>query len=45
MDLREIRWVIVDWIHVAQDGPVAGSCEHGNETLAYMKGGGDFLSC
>jgi hypothetical protein len=32
MDLREIEWEGVDWIHLAQDrGPVAGSCEHGNE--------------
>jgi hypothetical protein len=23
----------VDWIHLAQDRPVAASCEHGNESL------------
>jgi hypothetical protein len=27
----------MDWIHVAH-GPVAGSCEHGNEPLGYIKG-------
>jgi hypothetical protein len=33
----------VDWIHLAQDrGPVAGSCEHGNEPSVSIKGG-EFL--
>jgi hypothetical protein len=30
MDLREIEWDGMDWIDLAQ-GPVEGSCEHGNE--------------
>jgi hypothetical protein len=30
MDLREIGLRGVDWIHLAE-GPVAGSCEYGNE--------------
>jgi hypothetical protein len=32
-DVRVIGWESVDWFHLAQDreGPVAGSCEHGNE--------------
>jgi hypothetical protein len=31
MDLREIGWGSVDWIQLAQEGPVAGSCEYGDE--------------
>jgi hypothetical protein len=32
MDLREIEWDSMDWIDLAQEGPVEeGSCEHGNE--------------
>jgi hypothetical protein len=31
--LREVA----DWIHLAQ-GPVVGSCEHGNEPLSSIKG-------
>jgi hypothetical protein len=30
MDVKEL-WKGVDWIHVAQDGPVKGTCEHDNE--------------
>jgi hypothetical protein len=26
------------------NGPVVSSCEHSNETLASIKGGGDFLT-
>jgi hypothetical protein len=32
MDLREIEWGGRDWIYLISGyGPVAGSCEHGNE--------------
>jgi hypothetical protein len=31
MDLREIGWGGMDWICLAKDGPVEGSCEHSNE--------------
>jgi hypothetical protein len=31
MDLREIGWKGVDWIHLA------GSCEHGNEFFSFIK--------
>jgi hypothetical protein len=47
IDLREIRWGGVDWIHLAQDkGPVAGCFEHGNEPLGSIKSGEflDYLS-
>jgi hypothetical protein len=35
MNLPEIGWGGMDWICLAQDreGPVEGSCEHGNEPL------------
>jgi hypothetical protein len=39
MDLREIGFWDVDWIHWAQ---VAGSCEHGNEPSGSIKYG-EFL--
>jgi hypothetical protein len=29
----------VDWIHLAQVGPVAGSCEPDNELSCSIKGG------
>jgi hypothetical protein len=29
----------VDWIRLAKDRPVAGSCEHGNETPDSIKDG------
>jgi hypothetical protein len=39
MDLREIGWEGMDWIHLAQDRePVVGSCEHVNEPLGSTKG-------
>jgi hypothetical protein len=41
MYLREIGWE-EDWIHLAQDSPVTGSCEHGNEPLVCVRGG-EFL--
>jgi hypothetical protein len=31
IDLREIGFGGVDWIHVAHDRGHGGSCEHGNE--------------
>jgi hypothetical protein len=34
MDLMEIGWEYVDWIHVAQEG----SCGHGNEPLGSIEG-------
>jgi len=34
MDLREIGWKGVDWIHLAQN---RDSCEHGNESLSSIK--------
>jgi hypothetical protein len=36
VDLREIRRDDVDWIGLAE-GPVEGSCEHGNETSGSIK--------
>jgi hypothetical protein len=41
MDLREMGWQGVDWIHLAQ-APVAGYCEHGSEPSGCIKGG-EFL--
>jgi hypothetical protein len=39
MDLREITWDRVDWMHMAQeDGQVAGSYEHDNEPSRPIKG-------
>jgi hypothetical protein len=44
MDLREIGWEVVDWMHLAQEGgKVAGCCENGNETSGYIKGGEFFV--
>jgi hypothetical protein len=43
IDLREIRWEGVEWIHLAQERPVAGCCEDGNERLDSIKGG-NFLT-
>jgi hypothetical protein len=42
MDLCEGEWEGVDWIYLAQDRPVAGSCEYGNESSGSMKG--EFLN-
>jgi hypothetical protein len=36
MDLAEIGWESVEWMHLAQD--MMGSCEHGNEPLGSIKG-------
>jgi hypothetical protein len=38
MDLTEIGWEVVDWIHLAQTGPMVGSCEPGNEPSSLIKG-------
>jgi hypothetical protein len=35
MDLREVGWGDMDWIHVAQDRD--GFCEHGNEPLGSIQ--------
>jgi hypothetical protein len=37
MDLGEIGWGGMDWIDLAEDRPVKGSCEHGNEPLGSIK--------
>jgi hypothetical protein len=38
MDIGEIGWGDVDWIHLAENKrPVAGSCEHGNEHSGSIK--------
>jgi hypothetical protein len=40
MDLSEIRWEGVDWMHVSGYESVAGCCEHGNdEPLGSIKAG------
>jgi hypothetical protein len=31
--------VVVDWINVAHDEPMAGSCEHGDDPLFSINGG------
>jgi hypothetical protein len=38
MDLREIEWEGVDWIHLSQDRD-QDSCEHGSETSGSVKCG------
>jgi hypothetical protein len=37
MDLRKLGWEVVDWMHMAQEGPVAGSCKHSNEPSVSIK--------
>jgi hypothetical protein len=39
-NIKETGCEGVDWIHLAQDKPVAGICEHGNEVLVSIKRGG-----
>jgi hypothetical protein len=39
MDLKEIGWEGVDWIHLAQSEPLVGPCEHSNELSAFAKNG------
>jgi hypothetical protein len=37
-DLREIGWGGMDWINMVQiQGPMAGSCEHGNKPSGSIK--------
>jgi hypothetical protein len=45
MDLREIGIDVANWIRLAQDGvPLAGFCEHGNETSGSIKKAGYCLT-
>jgi hypothetical protein len=37
MDLKEVRWGVMDQINLAQERPVMGSCEHGNENSGSIK--------
>jgi hypothetical protein len=37
MDLKEIRWEVVDLIDVAQDKEVSGFCDHVNEISYSIK--------
>jgi len=37
LDFREAGCEDVDWIHLAQDRPVAGSYEHNNEQAGSIK--------
>jgi hypothetical protein len=30
MGLREMEWVVIDWINLAKERPIPGSCEHCN---------------
>jgi hypothetical protein len=39
MTVREMGQEVVDWIHLAQDGPVPSSCEQSNELLGSIKDG------
>jgi hypothetical protein len=39
MDFGVIEWEVVDWMHVSGQGPMAGCCEHGNETSGSIKAG------
>ena len=42
MDLQEVRCGGMDWMELAQDGQVAGTCEYGNEPSRSIKCG-EFL--
>lgn len=35
---RNLGYEYTDWIHLAQMGPVVGSCAHGHEPFVSMKG-------
>jgi hypothetical protein len=41
MDVREIEWEGVDWMHMAQE-PVAVYCENSNKSSFFVTGG-EFL--
>jgi hypothetical protein len=38
MDLKEVEWDGLDWIYVAEDGPLVGSFKHGNKLSGSTKG-------
>jgi len=38
MELGEIQWEGVDWIHLAQDRTSGGSCGYGDESSSSIKG-------
>jgi hypothetical protein len=38
MDRKEIGCEDVDWIHLSQESPVVGSCEHGNGHVSVIEG-------
>jgi hypothetical protein len=42
LGLKGIGYVVMDWIHIAQDRDQWILCEHGNEYLDFIKGG-EFL--
>ena len=42
MDLQELGCWVMDWIKLAQDRQVAGTCRRSNEPLVYIKCG-EFL--
>jgi hypothetical protein len=42
LDHREIGMNGVNWIQLAQDGPMVGFCEHGNKPLGSIKKAGYF---
>jgi hypothetical protein len=44
MDLREIGIDGARWIWLAEDGPVVGFCEHGNEPSGSVKKAGYCLT-
>jgi hypothetical protein len=48
MDLREVGWEIVDWIHLSQDRDqwwtLVNTCEHSNATMGFIKSGNFFFT-
>jgi hypothetical protein len=42
MDIREVGWKGVDWMHVSVQGPVMDCCNRGNELSDFIKEG-EFL--
>jgi hypothetical protein len=45
IDLREVGWGGMEWIQLAQDRSVDGSCEYGNEHLGSINVGKFLSSC